>query len=294
VKYLKKMLIGSIFALILIIPITTSAVDISIENSSEKISSIMQDFTHTVFVEYASKTTCPPCVTASAQLFNIYNSGDYDFYFATLITDEGNNNVVSRIRALGVQFIPDVFFDGGFKRLTGGQSGEAPYRTAITQSGERDVPDIDIDLEVIWEGGGTLKITGTVTNNEAEELSGRVRVYVVEKESRWNDNGGNPYHFAALDIPIDKSINAVRNKARSRGGTYSFSKTWNGASKGFGDITQENTMVMAAVFEKGTGYVLQTATADPTIKSGFIWPINLLILRLIERFPLLGQFINLR
>jgi len=105
---MKKILIVSIFALMLVFPIV-NAVDISIENKFENIDSPIQEFTHTVFVEYATKTTCPPCVIASAQLFSIYNSGDFDFHFVTLVSDEGNNNVRSRLRELEVFYIPDVF-----------------------------------------------------------------------------------------------------------------------------------------------------------------------------------------
>ena len=40
-----------------------------------------------------------------------------------------------------------------------------------------------------------------------------------------------------------------------------FSKTWYGSIYGFGDITQENTMVIAAVFDGDSDYVVETATS---------------------------------
>lgn len=276
----------------LVIPVA-SATSIIEQNKTDKNSTSMDDFTHTVFVEYGSLTTCPPCVTASAQLYSIYNSGDLDFYYVTLVSDEGNLNVRGRLRELGVFSVPDVFFDGGYKRVGGGQGSEIPYRNAITQSGERDVPDIDIDVDVTWLGGGKLKIAVTVVNNEVGEFNGRIRTYIVEKESRWNDYGGNPYHYAALDIPIDKSLAVVKSRARPLGDTYTFSKTWWGSLYGFGDITKENIMLIAAVFEKDTDYVVQTASAEPTGTSSHIIPINPLLLRLLDRFPLLQHFLNI-
>lgn len=289
---MKKILIGSILALMLVLPIA-NAVDISIENNSERECSIIQDFTHTVFVEYATKTTCPPCVTASAQLFSIYNSGDYDFYFATLVSDEGNLNVRLRIGELGVIYIPDVFFDGGFKRIGGGQQNELPYRNAITQSGERDVPDIDVDLDATWLGGGKIKIDITVTNNEVEEFDGHIRTYIVEEESRWNDYGGNPYHFAALDIPIDKGLSIVKTESKPLGKTYTFSKTWRGSLHGFDDIEQDNVMVIVAIYEKESGNIVQSAAAEPTTKSGNKEQINFLFLRLLARFPVLERLLSI-
>lgn len=289
---MKKILLGSILALMLVIPVA-SAIDISIENKSEKPISIMQDFTHTVFVEYGTLTTCPPCVTASAQLYSIYNSGDLDFDYATLVWDEGNVNVRGRFAALGIVGVPDVFFDGGYKRILGGQGSELPYRNAITQSGERDVSDIDIALDVTWLGGGKLKIEATVVNNEVEEFNGRIRTYIVEKESRWNDNSGNPYHYAALDIPIDKSLAVVNTGVRPLGETYTFSKTWRGSLYGFEDITQENIVVIVAVFDKDSDQVVQTAAAEPTGKSSNYGPINMMLLRILERFQVLERILNL-
>ena len=289
---MKKILLGSIITLILIIPIA-SAVDISIEKKSEQPTPTMQDFTHTVFVEYGTMTTCGPCVTASAQLNSIYNSGDLDFYFVTLVWDEGKYNVRQRFLELGIVAVPDVFFDGGYKRVKGRQTSETPYRNAISESGEREVSDIDINMDVTWLGGGKLKIEATVINNEVEEFKGHIRTYIVEKESRWNDSGNHPYHFAALDIPIDKNLNVAKTLARPIGETYTFSKTWRGSLYGFKDIEQDNIMVIVAVFEKDTGNAVQVAAAEPTSKSGDYRQINPLFLRILERFPVLGKLLLL-
>lgn len=290
---MKKILLASIFTLMLVIPVA-NAIDISKENITENPFSPMQEITHTVFVEYGTMTTCPPCVIASAQLYSIYNAGDLDFYYTSLVWDEGNMNVRGRLAALGVVAVPDVFFDGGYKRIGGSQGSELPYRSAITESGERDVPDIDISLDVTWLGGGKLKIEIIVVNNEVEEFNGRIRTYIIEKESRWNDYNGNPYHYAALDIPIDKSLAVVRTRARPIGETYTISKTWRGNLLGFGDITQENTMVIAAVFESDNDYVVQTAAAEPVSQIGNYEQFNLMIIKLIERFPLLEKIFNLK
>ena len=273
----------------MIVPIA-GAPNIFVEN--EPVNSSYNSFTHTVIAEYGTLTTCGPCVTASSQLYSIYNSGDLDFYYVSLVWDEATRSVRSRLTQLGVVGVPDVYFDGGYKRVLGGQSSEIPYRNAITQSGERTVPDIDINLAVTWLGGGKLQIEITVTNNEIEEFQGKLRTYIIEKESRWNDNSGKPYHYAVLDIPIDRSLSVSRNLPKPLGDTYTFSKTWYGSLYGFGDITQENTMVIAAIFDKDTGYAVQTESAEPTAKSNTHSNQNLLskflvhiLERLFERLP---------
>jgi hypothetical protein len=278
--------------IMLAIPVA-SAFDVSIENESNIPITTMQEFTHTVFVEYATLTTCPPCVTASNQLYSIYNSGNFDFYYVSLVSNEGNANVKGRVVELGVTGVPDVFFDGGYRRIKGGQSSELPYRNAITASGERDVSDIDINMDVTWQGNAKIKIDITVINNEAEEFKGRIRTYIVEKDSRWNDYSGKPYHYAAIDIPIDKDLSVVRTEAIPLGESYTISKTWRGGLIGFGDITKENIIVIASVFEKDTDEVVETAAAQPTVKSGNYRPLNVMLQRIFERFQILERIFNI-
>jgi hypothetical protein len=45
-------------------------------------------------------------------------------------------------------------------------------------------------------------------------------------------------------------------------------KTWRGALYGFGDITQNNILVIASVFDPDSGYAVQTAAAEPTSGGG--------------------------
>ena len=222
-----------------------------------------EDFTHSVLAEYATTTTCGYCPTASNQLYSIYNSGDYEFYYISLVAN-ANPKIYGRVTELGVSSVPDVYFDGGYVNILGAQIDEQPYRNAIVNCGERTVPDLDVDVSVEWIGGGTLKITVTVQNNEVEEYNGHLRVYIVEPESRWDDADGNPYHFGALYIPIDKPLAVPYSQPGILGETYTFTKTWFGALHGFGDITQDNTLVIATVFDEDTDYAVQTATAEPT------------------------------
>lgn len=261
---MKKYLIIGILAIVMIMPIIGAA-NITNDKIEVQSSDILsgEDFTHTVFAEYVTTTACGYCPTASSQLYSIYNSGDYEFYYVSLVADM-NSKIYSRVQELGVTAVPDVYFDGGYRNLLGAQEDEQSYRNAITQCGERTVPDINVDVSVEWKGGGTLKISVTVQNNEAEEYDGHLRVYIVEPESRWNDASSNPYHFGALAIPIDKSLAVPQGQPCPLGDTYTFTKTWFGALNGFGDITEDNIMVIAAVFDGETDYAVQTAAAEPT------------------------------
>jgi hypothetical protein len=225
------------------------------------------DFSHTVIAEYATTTQCGYCPIASSQLYSIYTSHDYEFYFVTLVADK-NAEVYGRVQELEVTGVPDVYFDGGYKNILGKQNDETPYRNAIEQSGEREVPDIDISVEVDFKGGGILKIKVAVNNNEPEEYDGLIRVYIVEPESRWNDAQGNPYHFGVLDVPIDRSLSLMNAHACPIGETYTFSRTWIGGLHGFADITEDNIMVVAAVFDGESDNAVETAAGVPSGGSG--------------------------
>jgi len=261
---MKKHLVIGILAIVLIMPIV-GAENITREKNEVQPSTVLsgEDFTHTVIAEYVTTTSCGYCPAASSQLYSIYSSGDYEFYYVSLVSDV-NSKIWNRVQELGVTGVPDVYFDGGYRNLVGAQTDEQPYRNVITQCGERTVPDIDVDVSVEWKGGGTLKISVTVQNNEAEEYDGHLRVYIVEPESRWNDAQSNPYHFGALAIPIDRSLAVPQFQPRPLCDSYTFTKTWFGALHGFGDITEDNIMVIAAVFDGDTDHAVQTAAAEPT------------------------------
>ena len=272
---INKLLILSIMAMIIIMPLAgaDNLIRTNENNTCLLVKNVSNvDFSHTVHVEYASKSTCPHCPAASSQLYYIYNSDDYDFYYVTIVTDKiselsmlAQSRLAKRLNELGVQYIPDVYFDGGYKNILGGQSDEQPYRNAIVQCGERVVPDIDLSVDVEWKGDGALKITVNVQNNELEEYNGHLRVYITEIESRWNDQQNNPYHFVVLDIPVDRGLAVVKQnlavKQQSQpctlGDTHTFTKWWSG------DISKDNCMVIATVFDKDTDYAVQTASAAP-------------------------------
>ena len=248
-----------------------------------------EENTHVVLAEYISKTTCPYCPEASSQLYSIYNSHDYDFYYVTFVTDKiselpalARSHLYDRLNELGVEYVPDAYFDGLYRHVQSKQEDEQPYRNAIIQSGERDVPDIDIDLDVDWIGvGNTIKINVIVTNNEPEEYNGILRVYITEIESEWTDSQHNQYHFALLDIPVDSNLavipqNYAKNQPHPLGNSYTFTKLWSG------DITQDNCMVIATVFDKDTDCAVQTASATPSSSESMSHPV---LQSFFEKFP---------
>jgi hypothetical protein len=208
-------------------------------------------------------------------LYSIYNSSDYDFNYVTIVTDKikelpslAQLRLDNRLKELGVQSVPDVYFDGGYRDLVGAQKDEGPYRNLIEQSGTRDVSKVSIDLNVVWRGGNTIEITAQVQTNDTD-FKGTVRIYITEIMSHWKDQQGKNYHFVVLDIPVSKSLNAVQQltavnqqtQPRILDITYTVTKSWSG------NITKDNCMVIVSVFDKDTNYIIQTASAKPVSTS---------------------------
>ena len=186
---------------------------------------------------------------------------------------------------MGATVYPTVFFDGGFKKNMGASSAEGAqiaYNTSINLCGNRTVSDIDLSLDINWLGPGNpypgnsatnqeldvclgwtnaeMNIEVTVDNNEDSSYNGHLRTYVTEVESSlgWYDSGGKLYTFPFLQYAFNEDISIETF------GTWQDDIDWDGNdyNDGYGNsyenITQDNIMVIAAVFNNANDYVDET------------------------------------
>ena len=127
---------------------------------------VIENFTHTVFVEEGTATWCQYCPSMANVLNSVYESGNYPFYFVALIDDK-SSDAANRLRNdYNIYGFPTAFFDGGYKVLVGAQSSETSTRNNIKACGKRDVHELNLTLSVQWLGDGDLKINVSITNNE--------------------------------------------------------------------------------------------------------------------------------
>jgi len=229
-----------------------SSSEFQIKFSKEETTSL--DFTHTIFAEEVTATWCPNCPYAAEALYSIYQSGDYPFYYVALV-DDMNSIAKDRIKDYVINLykiyaFPTVHFDGGDKNMVGRGSTteetEIEYRALIEEVGSRAVRQlIDLETHVSWLGNAKIAATVNITNNGNFFYFGKIRSYITEIESRWNDYKGNPYHFALLDFAIKQPI------LLSPGKTKTISVTWDGTQdhggQTFEDITEDNIMVISTV-----------------------------------------------
>jgi hypothetical protein len=212
------------------------------------------EFTHTVFAEECTATWCPYCPIATEALFNIYQSGDYPFYYVALVDDmspigKQRNREYSFGIFKGYAF-PTVYFDGGDTNFVGMESTvpltEAEYRTLIEQEGAR-IPKQPITMEsfVTWNGEAKITVTVNITNEGNFPYFGKIRSYVTEIESRWDNYAGDPYNFALLDYAINKIVLLIPKKTKTI--TGNFDGTAKHGNQTYPDITQDNIMVISTI-----------------------------------------------
>ena len=286
----KMICFSAVVIAIIVSPLTAGFIN-KTSATDEKSESV--EYTHTVFAEYGTTTGCSHCPPVSEALWSIYNEGTRDFVYVSLVCDK-NSEAYQRCRyELGLEGYPTVFYDGGYTRVVGESPSPDPEDEEVRQeaamdiAGQRKVPNIDLSLNVVWNGDASMTITVSATNNvidteltempdeltnqrnitfewkaTSEESSNNwhIRVYVTEIVSRWNDYNGNPYHFGFLGYAINKPITI------GPGDTYTETVEWDGAAHGYGDITQDNIMVIAAIFDSN-GYSVEAASAVPSLKS---------------------------
>ncbi len=211
-------------------------------------------FTHTVFAEQCTATWCPNCPTASQALNNLYESGNYSFFYVSLVDDK---NSIAKKRNFEYSFgfykgyaFPTVYFDGGDANKVGRgktyQETEDEYRSLIEKVGKRKPRQpITMESSVKWNGNGKLTVTVSITNTGNFLYLGKIRSYVTEIESRWKDKSRFPYHFGFLDYAINRYILLMPGKTKTI--TRSFDGAADHGGQTYEDITSDNIMVISTI-----------------------------------------------
>jgi hypothetical protein len=199
------------------------------------------NFTHTVLCEFGTYTSCKPCSDAAHVLHDLFEQGNLDFYYVSLVYDkyiEARNRLEKDYNIYG---FPVSFFDGGYE-VKAGKPTQSEYLELIESCSQRVVHNLSMNVTLNWLGDAVSDVYVNIENNENETYNGSLRAYIVEIISRWNDYNSNPYRYTFLDWAFNKNISI------EAGDNYSDIVTWDGKEHGFGDINASNIMVIAVMF----------------------------------------------
>jgi hypothetical protein len=261
------------------------------EPSDSKIESNDRSYTHFVLGEYGTMTTCVPCKYAHRALQYLWQNRtnwDLPFYYITYVYDKNNWSYQRMKNELDLQASPTLFWDGGWKKDQGAtdvESAMAKYNVSILAAASRAVKDIDINLNVTWQGavnevpnsGATgvpveqilrwnnseFKINIEVICNEPDGYNGHLHVQVTEKESEWyKDHYQDPETFEFKDYAYNGDVTF------SGIGTWTKTIYWDGCDhhdkdsppRYFNHVKQDNIMVFATIFDKDNNNYADEAT----------------------------------
>ena len=214
------------------------------DEPDEEPDDVPEEFVHSVFVEEATFTTCKYCPEVANILEELYDSGNYRFYFISLVKDM-NDKAFDRIEEeYNIYGYPTVYIDGGY-RVVNGVKTKNDYADVIKAAEKRDVPELKIDVTAKYdENISELTTDVVIKSNESASYEGNLKIYLAQIVSPWADFDGNAYHFAFIDYIADENIEV------SSKGNLTKTKTYET------DLDPENLMVYAVLFssEKNTGY----------------------------------------
>ena len=214
-----------------------------------------KDFIHTVFIEEGTATDCQYCPYTADKLKKLYESGEYRFYYVNMIEDR-SDKAKTRLRDdFNLYGNPTVFIDGGYKVIIGGLKQKSDYINAIREAESRSVPKIKLNITSEYNNNTGKILTNVLINNyEENDYDGRLRVYLTEKISRWNDYNGSRYHFGFLDYITNKVVSIGKNSEEDFSDSYDAS-----------DLDPANLMIIAVIFssESHQGYANPENEGNP-------------------------------
>ncbi len=238
----------------------------------------VDEFTHAVFGEEFTATWCVYCPSAAENLMKVYddipNEPYYHdkFFFVALITDVNDKADQRMDDYPDVTGYPTVIFDGNDEKVSGGQSDTSNYEQAVDNCGQRDDTDISLAIEMNHLGADQLEVSVKMTWNEDGTLGnptfdGFIRAYIVEKESRYNNYDGDPYHFGFLDYAFEETVELEPKEEKMLYTVWTGGDHEDKNGNDFSDIDYENINIFVAFFNDESAttdkYVLETAFAIP-------------------------------
>ena len=199
----------------------------------------LHNYSRFVFIELGTKIVCSECPKISIILNELYNSGDYPFYYVSLPQD--NPKALNRINDYNIWGYPTVYIDGGYSTLVGSNIQKSDFEKNITAAVERTTPDISIWTNAHWDNQtNIITVNIQIENQGPSSYQGRLRVYLTELIStKWQ--AGTPMHFSFLDFLINEDIQLSSNNR------LSLNKTLNAV-----DLDPENLMLFSVLFSLDT------------------------------------------
>jgi len=100
------------------------------------------NYTHKVFVEQGSVSTCYKTTYVEPILYSLFQTGD--FFYVNLVADKNSVALDRLCYDYNINSVPHTFFDGGYCDFSGRPTSPSVYMNLIDSCGNRIVPGIDL------------------------------------------------------------------------------------------------------------------------------------------------------
>lgn len=194
---------------------------------------------HVVFVEEGTATWCSNCPDVAAVLHNLFDANNPDFYYVSLVEDKStiaNNRLHDDYNITG---FPTVYIDGGYKVIFGAGNFESIFKNALSEANNRDIPNIYLNLTSEWnETRREITNKVLIKNNDEEDYSGRLKIYITEIISPWQDYNGERYSYTLIDYGYNDEIELGGKENKT------ITKIWEASDS----IDKDNLWIIAVVF----------------------------------------------
>jgi hypothetical protein len=199
-----------------------------------------QTYTRFAFLELPKpKISCSECPKIAAMVDELYDSGDYPFYYVTL--PEENGNAAARSKEYNVWGYPTIYFDGGYDLIVGSNTQKSVIGEKILSSVASDRSNLSVMVTAERKDNSSkITLTILIDNHESQLYTGQLRVYLTEIVST-SGQGNSPTRFSFIEFLIDEEIQVQANENTSLTQITDIS-----------EFDDENLMIFAVVFNAET------------------------------------------
>ena len=195
-----------------------------------------QAYTRFAFLELPKpKISCSECPKIAAMVDELYDSGDYPFYYVTL--PEENDKAASRIKEYNVWGYPTIYIDGGYDLIIGSTVQKSMIGEKILSSTARQRTNLSVTVTAERkDNSNEMTLMVLIYNHESQLYTGQLRVYLTEIVSTAGE-GNSPTRFSFIDFLINEEIQVSTKDNKSLTRIVDMS-----------EFDVENLMIFAVVF----------------------------------------------
>jgi len=196
-----------------------------------------KDLVHNVFIEEGTGTWCHNCPEVANILHELYESGNYNFYYVSLIEDINSEAKSRLVEDYNISGYPSVYIDGGYDLVVGAKE-KSVFEEKISSAQKRAVPALYLNVTAqLGESSKETNISIEIINYEDYTYTGRLKLYLTERNSVPYYGGKGVYHFGFIKIIYNEEINISSKEEKNINQLYDFSEY---------DI--DNLMVIGVIF----------------------------------------------